>query len=330
VTGKLGEFYTVDVWDDDFFPYWQSAILHFTQQGNAATFQYIYIQSATLPCSAPRVRGETASLSSASLEGLTNGMNLCAIDPSTFNQAVERYPNKLEPYYTTRSAVVAIYGGKARVFYLPKFKMNEQLFKKQEPTIERMYRLPAYLWRKAFPSGDSRRVSWGENSILEDIQPESQQMAALRAGKFDPGYWFSFEGAHPAIPAAVVSTVDPTIGSDSDLGKLHNVLAAYKHPYVGIAGRTGVLVDSQGYTLKEFVAPSYAPLALQARVEGKVTLALKVNRLTGLVENAEPLSGSPLLLGSSINSAKQWQFDPAQVLPEKISVVIDFTIHCQQ
>jgi len=325
---RLAEFYTVDVWDDDFYPYWQSAVLHVTRMSEGVKLEYIHIESANLPCNDPAVRGATVSLPNTGLEELTNGVSLCSLDASAFNQTVESYTRKLEPFSTARSAVVAICGQKGRVFKMPRFKMNEKLIREKEQTVERMSQLTFYLLKRAFPGGKIRDISWGIDPSLRELPPDSPELEALKSGRFDAGYWIAFDGMHPAIPAQVVPTVDPTIGSDSDLGKLHNVLSAYKHPYLGLAGRTGVLVDSEGYKLKEFVAPPYSPLSVQAGVGGKVTLSLTVNRLTGRVENAQALSGHPLLLHSSIESARQWQFDSAQALPGKINAVLEFSIHC--
>lgn len=130
------------------------------------------------------------------------------------------------------------------------------------------------------------------------------------------------------IPAQVATSFDPTIGGDSDLGKLRNVLARYKQPNPEKVVRTGTLLDSQGYVIKHLVPPVYAPLAVQTQIEGKVTLLLTVDQVTGQVENVEVTSGHPLLRQSAADSAKQWQFEPSQKLSRKITAVLDFSFHC--
>jgi TonB family protein len=326
---RLTEFYTVDVWDDDFYPYWQSEIIHMTAQEGGVKLQCIYIASATQPCDDPAVKGVTAFFPRKELEDLTNGLYLCRIDASSFNQNVEKYARKPETFETVRSAVVAICGDEARVFRMPKFKMNDKLLKKREPSAQRMRNLSFYLLKQAFPIDKVRDVWWGGDSILSGIAADSPQIVELNSGRLNEAYWFGSKGAPPGLPAqTTVTAFDPTLGSDSDLGKLRNVLARYKRPSSGLRGRTGTLVDSQGYKLTRYVAPIYPPLAVQARIQGKVTLSLTVNRLTGQVEDAEVLNGHVLLKFSSLDSARKWQFDPSQGLPSKIDVLLDFSIHC--
>src|SRR5271165_5345856 len=95
---KLADFYAVDVWDDDYYPYWQSAILHITSQENGAKVQYVYIASATQPCNDPEIKGVTAFLPNTRLEQLTNGLDLCLLDASTFNRNVSKYTKKPDSF----------------------------------------------------------------------------------------------------------------------------------------------------------------------------------------------------------------------------------------
>lgn len=327
-TAKLVEIYATDVWDDDYYPYWQTAIVHVTQQTDGAKLDYTYIASATQPCGAPAVRGRTVTLPHTTPQALANGLDLCRIDAATFNQKVERYTKKPEAFDTMRSAVVVVCGDTVHVFKMPIFKMNEKILKQKEPTAERMSQLFGYLLTKGFPSEKTRDIFWGVDATLSDFSPDGPQIRDLKAGQFDKGYWFGFKGVHPAIPAQVVTSVDPTIGSDSDLGKLRNVLARYKQANPEKIDRTGSLADSQGYKLKQFVAPTYSKLAAQTHIEGRVTLSLTVNRTTGQVENVEATNGHALLVDAAIESAKHWQFDPSQNLPAKITAVLDFSLNC--
>jgi TonB family protein len=325
---KLTEFYTVDVWDDDYYPYWQSAILHVTRQENGVKAQYAYIASATQPCDDPAIKGATVFLPNTKLEQLTNGLDLCLLDASTFNRNISKYTQKPEPFNTMRSAVTARCGTEERVFEMPIFKMNKKILKQIEPTAVPMTQLSSYLLRKAFPIDKTRGIFWGVDSSLSDIPEGSLQLEELRAGAFDKAFWFGFKGGHPGMPAQVVTSVDPTVGSDSDLGKLRNVLAKYQHPARRASGMTATLVDSQGYKLKEYAAPLYSPLAAQTHIEGKVVLSLRVGHATGKVESVDVISGHALLQYSATEAAKQWQFDPAQALPEQIKAVLDFSFHC--
>jgi TonB family protein len=325
---KLAEFYTVDVWDDDYYPYWQSAILHVTSQDNGVKVQYGYIASATQPCDDPAIKGVTVFLPNTKPEQLTNGLDLCLLDTSTFNRNVSKYTKKPEAFSTMRSAVVAKCGSYEHVFEMAKFKMNNKILKQIEPSAVPMSQLSAYLLRKAFPIDKTRDIFWGVDASLSEIAEGSPQLEELRAGAFDKAFWFGFKGVHPGIPGQVVTSVDPTIGSDSDLGKLRNVLVKYRHPARGNSGKTATLADSQGFKLKHYVAPEYSRLAAQTHIEGKVILSLRVDHVSGQVESLDVISGHALLQDRAREAAKQWQFDPSQALPEQIKVVLDFSLHC--
>lgn len=325
---SLVEFYTVDVWDDDYYPYWQSTIVHVTSQEKSVKIQYAYIASATQPCDEPEMKGISVFLPNMRLDDLTNGLDLCRLPASSFNRNVAKYTKKPEPFDTLRSAVVARCGTEERIFKIPKFKMNEKILKQIEPSAAPMSQLSAYLLRKAFPIDKARDIFWGVDPSLSEMAEGSPQLEDLRSGTFDKAFWFGFKGVHPAIPAQVVTSADPTAGSDSDLGKLHNTLVKYRHPARGNSARTATLADSQGYKLKQYVAPEYPPLATHTRVEGKVTLSVRVDRVSGQVESIDVVSGHALLQGSAMMAAKQWQFDTSQALPEQIKVVLDFSFHC--
>jgi TonB family protein len=81
--------------------------------------------------------------------------------------------------------------------------------------------------------------------------------------------------------------------------------------------------------LRQIIVPNYPLLAARAHVEGKVVLSLKVDRTTGQVMQADVISGHVLLNDSAIESAKKWQYEMSQTLPEKIKVVLDFSLHCE-
>ena len=323
------EFYTVDVWDDDYYPYWQSAILHVTSHEKSVKVQYVYIASATQPCDEAAIKGMSVFLPNTRLDELTNGLDFCRLPASSFNRNLTKYTKKPEPFDTMRSAVVARCGTEERVFEMPTFKMNRRILKQIEPSAAPMSQLSAYILRKAFPIDKTRDIFWGVDPSLSEIAEGSPQLEELRSGTFDKAFWFGFKGLHPGIPAQVVTSVDPTIGSDSDLGKLRNVLVKYRHPARGNSGRTATLADSQGYKLKQYVAPEYSPLAAQTHIEGKVVLSLGLNRVLGQVESIDVISGHALLQDSAMKAAKQWQFDTSQALPEQVKVVLDFSFHCR-
>lgn len=78
-----------------------------------------------------------------------------------------------------------------------------------------------------------------------------------------------------------------------------------------------------------FVAPTYPPLGIQGRVQGKVELQLTVAARTGEVQDAKIVSGHPILAASAIQAVKQWRFKPNGVVADTIRATLEFALECQ-
>jgi Gram-negative bacterial TonB protein C-terminal len=297
-SGKLQELYLVDVWENDSTPLWESGILHAQRRNSTVEVDYIRIASSTTPCSDPRLSSLHITLPNIRLEDLTDGLDLCSIDVSRFNHNAEKHSKQPEAFASARSAVVARCGNEERMFKMPEFKMNMRILRQVEPSAEQMSGLFWHIIERAFPK-----------EKLSDIQLTSGLLEELKSGLFDSAYWY-------------------TVKSSSDINQLRYILENYQHPARGESGRTGTLLGTQEYKLKQYVAPNYPLLAARAHVEGKVVLSLEVDRTTGQVRQANAISGHVLLKDSAIESVKQWQYDLSQTLPEQIEVVLDFSLHC--
>jgi TonB family protein len=77
------------------------------------------------------------------------------------------------------------------------------------------------------------------------------------------------------------------------------------------------------------VAPTYPPLARQARIQGMVVLEIVIDK-SGGVQNVQKVSGHPLLAPSAIEAVKQWKYipyllngDPVEV---ETNVAVRFTL----
>ena len=297
--GKLEELYLVDVWENDSTPLWESGILHTQSRDGSVEVDYIRIVSSTTPCNDPQLSSSHTTLHDIRLEDLTDGLDLCSIDVSQFNHNAEKYSKQPEAFASARSAVVIRCGNEARVFKIPEFRMNMKDLRRIEPSAEKISGLFGRIREKAFPK---------EN--LTDIQLGSKQFQKLKSGIFDSAYWYS-------------------VKSNSDINQLHYILGTYKHPARGESGRTGTILDTEEYKLKQHIVPNYPLLAARAHVEGTVVLSLEIDRATGHVLHANAISGHALLKDSAIESVKKWQFDISQTLPEMIKVILDFSLHCE-
>jgi TonB family protein len=77
------------------------------------------------------------------------------------------------------------------------------------------------------------------------------------------------------------------------------------------------------------VAPSYPPLARQARIQGTVILGATITK-TGDVENIQLVSGHPMLAPAAIEAVKQWKYSPYMLNGEateiQTMIQVNFTL----
>ena len=71
--------------------------------------------------------------------------------------------------------------------------------------------------------------------------------------------------------------------------------------------------------LQTRVAPTYPPLALQARIQGTVVLNVFISR-EGDVQNIALFSGHPMLAPAATDAVKQWKYRPYLLNGEPIAV----------
>jgi len=71
---------------------------------------------------------------------------------------------------------------------------------------------------------------------------------------------------------------------------------------------------------------SYPPLAMRARIQGKVELRLTLDPATGQVLNVEAVSGHPLLKPSAIDAAKEWRFKPNSVPSLGLGLPLEYAL----
>jgi TonB family protein len=173
----------------------------------------------------------------------------------------------------------------------------------------------ARLWSLA--SDITNRV-FGSKDIFHD-RTEEEDIALQRAGekivpdlisgRFDAGLSAAFGAS---------SSFRPT-------------LKTYRGP-VGAAevedGLRPQLVNAEAYRFSHYIAPQYPPLAMQARISGKVELELTVEPATGEVLAVTTVSGHRLLTPSAIDAARQWRFAPNSVGSKTLRLTLDFAFGC--
>lgn len=74
------------------------------------------------------------------------------------------------------------------------------------------------------------------------------------------------------------------------------------------------------------IEPRYPPAALIARVEGPVKIKAIISR-EGIIQQAEVLTGSPLLTGAALDAIRQWRYKPYILNGEPVEVETQITVN---
>jgi protein TonB len=86
---------------------------------------------------------------------------------------------------------------------------------------------------------------------------------------------------------------------------------------------------SQGVTaglLIRKVAPTYPPLAKQARIQGAVVLQAVIGK-DGTIQNLRAVTGHPMLIPSALDAVRQWKYKPYFLNGEPVEVDTQVTVN---
>jgi protein TonB len=72
--------------------------------------------------------------------------------------------------------------------------------------------------------------------------------------------------------------------------------------------------------------PRYPPAAIAARIEGPVKIKAIINR-EGIIEQAEVLSGSPLLTRAALEAIREWRYRPYMLNGVPVEVETQITVN---
>jgi periplasmic protein TonB len=125
-----------------------------------------------------------------------------------------------------------------------------------------------------------------------------------------------------AATAGVVGGVPGGVPGGSMGGVLGSVLSATNNlpaPKIATPQRVRVSSGVVSGLLVRRVAPTYPPLARQARIQGTVILQAQISK-TGDIENLQLISGHPMLAPAAIEAVKQWKYRPYLLNGEPVEV----------
>lgn len=129
------------------------------------------------------------------------------------------------------------------------------------------------------------------------------------ANPVDPpqGWW-------PTRPDGPGPDAGPSIG---------NILPPTVHPT--LQPQRPISRPMQGFLIRR-VEPIYPPMAIAARVEGPVIVRALIST-DGRIEQAQVISGSPLLARAALDAIRQWRYRPYYLNDKPVEVETEVTVN---
>jgi TonB family protein len=280
--------------------------------GPDSLIRYIRVAPADPTCPRMIVQQTQAIARAGSIAALVGQNNPCAIQPSSLRSTIRGYRIKASVLETISFGIVADCGSSTRSLELPDIQsLQWDRLKKAHPGEAHLWDLASQIAGRYFGEKDPFTSSNEQEDLAlqragESILPE------LRSGRYDPGLLASTKAA----------------GWRRDFPTFGSLLADYRGLVDVHTLFVAQLLNASGYRFSSYVAPKYPPIASQARVEGEVKLALKVDPTSGEVRGAEAVSGHPLLKPSAVIAAKQWRFEPNSLTSTSLRVTLNFSLNC--
>jgi TonB family protein len=313
VVPEPSQFYTVSVFFSDNGALFYYRILDVRQDGPGSVVRYVRIAPSSLYCPRVMVQAVESRVAGASPAQLAGQINPCAVRPDALRSSVERYRRTDGVFEAISFGIVAQCGPSSVALALPiGQKVDLNRLRKARPEMARLWELAGTVENRVF----------GERNLFHDRQ-DAEEAALQSAGqKLIPelvsGYYDS--GLRLAVTGNVGTWQSPSLKS---------LLAGYAGP-VNPKNAIPVpqLIHAQAYQFSKYVGAVFPPLALQARIQGRVELQLTVESSTGQVHSVAAVSGHPLLTPSATHAAKQWRFAPDSVSSGTLNVTLEYSIRC--
>jgi TonB family protein len=303
-TNVLQRFYIVSHVVSDASPFWYNYVLDVKPTEKGALVQEIRIAPLNSYCTSPiTVKAVERLLPSSSVKSVAK-LPLCSLKEADFVSAIKAASQhgvgSIDD--TVGFTIVAQCGTTGRFFDLPLVESIDLAWlKKNKPSVAALCDLSSNVTQRVFGKEFSfYGVSSDQDEAFQELG--AKIVPDLKAGSYDQAF-----AANDPLSAAmddyigIATNQEPTHVELSDVLSLH--FAKYK-------------------------APTFPPLAMQARIKGEVLLKITIDVLTGSVKDVIATSGHPLLQSTAIAAARQWQFQPDAQLPESIETRVKFELRC--
>jgi len=309
------EFYVVSVFFSDNGALFDYRVTEVKQDGHDTLIRYARVGWTNPNCPRLIVQAAKATAPNTSLAELVKDNNPCAVKPSAVRSELKKHARRAGVFEAISFGIVAQCSSSSVSFELPDVQgVNLKSMGRSHPEIVRLWSLASDITDYAFGAKDIFHDRTEVDDLALQLAGE-KLVPELVSGRYDV-----------ALATAVKGN-----GGDWHSPSFRSLLAGYGGPISMSEAKASYvtqLVNADAYRFSNFAAPKYPPLAMQARIQGKIDLQLTVEPGTGEVRSVSALSGHPLLKPSAIDAARLWRFAPNSVDSETITATLDFALRC--
>jgi len=239
------------------------------------------------------------------------GVDICGFTSERVDAALRAAERFGDPSDSATETIVAQCGADQREFDFPyPVEADQTILKQSDPAVSHLWDTNYRIYRRAL----GKEFSFNQPAAEQGKEMEqlgTRLVPELTSGKYQAAYAGSKCGDH---------------GCDNYLAwKLRGYTEA-PEPY---DPATVTLLDSTSLHLTKYVSPIMPPVAKTAHVYGDVRLKIFVDPSTGMVRNAEAVSGNPLFFKSSTAAAQSWQFAPQGLAEQPVVATLRFELRCR-
>lgn len=289
-------------------------VIDVKQEGPDSVVHYTRIAPVNAYCPRLIVQTAEARVPNTSPAELVKTSNPCAVKPRVLSATLKTYVGNEGVFESVSFGIVAQCGSSSITLGLPiSQKVNLKRMQRAHPEIARLWDLTSEIIDPVFGSKDLFHDRTQADDLV--LQRDGQrQVTELVSGRYDIGLAEAAKGN-------VGTWQSPSFRS---------LLASYQGPVTAAEVSTiPELLNAKEYQFSHFVAPKYPPLAMSARIQGKVELQLTLEPTTGEVLGALAVSGHPMLKPSAVDAAKQWRFLPQSIESGTLNLTVDFALRCR-
>jgi hypothetical protein len=313
---ELGEFYVVRQAVSNNGPGWSDTILDVRDEVGGVRVREIRIAPLNRNCARiVTVKAVETVLPNTTAAKVAGKFRLCSYPEEDFAgviQVAKRSdiePDSLES--AANQTIVAKCGTKELLYELPDQDLLKfEALKRADARIAALWDLKDDLEDRAFGKDFAFAKATAEQN-RERQALGAKFVPEILAGKFDSGF--------SDRTCAFAECRDHNAKS---------ALQGYRGPVDDQDPAFVELLNAASLHLAKYDLPSYSREAQRALAEGEVRLRIFFDPSTGLVTNAEPLSGDDKLQDASVKAAQSWRFETGAALKSPIEVTLRFGFHC--